>query len=353
MSYDAIYPGREWLDTDGNKIQSHGGSIIEVDGVFYLYGENKEKTLGGRDGIWHYGVRMYSSKDLINWKSEGIIIRPSDDPDDPMYTHNKMDRPHILYNGKTGKYVMWMKFMEVHGGIKGQHMGIAVSDKITGPYEFKHFLRLFEMESGDFDLVKDEEGKAYIIFEHCHTEMICADLTDDYLGITGKYSSHFGIKLPPYTREAPGFFTHEGKKYIITSGTTGYFPNPSEAAEITDMHGEWKVLGDPCENDVNANSFHAQFSSIFKVPSKKNLYIALGDRWLTDIPDTPLPEVPLIYEALCCGEHRDNDYGGVKRLRELSSESTVNATYVWLPLVFEDGKPVIRWYDSWKTDDFE
>ena len=29
-SYDSFRPGAEWLDTDGNPIQAHGGSIITV-----------------------------------------------------------------------------------------------------------------------------------------------------------------------------------------------------------------------------------------------------------------------------------------------------------------------------------
>ena len=41
--YDAFYPGQVWLDTNGNRIQAHGGSLIYLDGVYYWYGENKEK----------------------------------------------------------------------------------------------------------------------------------------------------------------------------------------------------------------------------------------------------------------------------------------------------------------------
>ena len=38
----SILPGQPWLDTTGERIQAHGGSILFVDGVFYWYGENKE-----------------------------------------------------------------------------------------------------------------------------------------------------------------------------------------------------------------------------------------------------------------------------------------------------------------------
>ena len=39
MRYSAIYPGKTWLDTNGNPIQAHGGSVLYVDGIYYWYGE--------------------------------------------------------------------------------------------------------------------------------------------------------------------------------------------------------------------------------------------------------------------------------------------------------------------------
>ena len=71
MQYTSIRPGQLWLDTEGKRIQAHGGSLFFWEGVFYWYGENKEKTLPG-SGIWHWGVRCYSSHDLYNWKAEEI-----------------------------------------------------------------------------------------------------------------------------------------------------------------------------------------------------------------------------------------------------------------------------------------
>ena len=68
-------PGKVWTDEQGFRIQAHGGSIFYENGTYYWYGENKEKTLPGTR-IWHYGVKMYSSKDLYNWKDEGIILQP-------------------------------------------------------------------------------------------------------------------------------------------------------------------------------------------------------------------------------------------------------------------------------------
>lgn len=48
--YHSILPGKVWLDTEGKRIQAHGGSVIVIDNIFYWYGENKEKTTG-EDGL--------------------------------------------------------------------------------------------------------------------------------------------------------------------------------------------------------------------------------------------------------------------------------------------------------------
>jgi len=39
-------------------------------------------------------------------------------------------------------------------------------------------------------------------------------------------------------------------------------------------------------------------------------------------------------------------------LDHLSANNTSLADYVWLPILFEDGRPVIRWMDSWRVEDF-
>ena len=69
--YTSIRPGQVWLDTEGKRIQAHGGSIFCENDTYYWYGENKEKTDGVSD-IWHWGVRMYASHDLYNWEHYGF-----------------------------------------------------------------------------------------------------------------------------------------------------------------------------------------------------------------------------------------------------------------------------------------
>ena len=39
--YKSIRPGKTWYDTNGNRIQAHGGSILYTEGKFWWYGETK------------------------------------------------------------------------------------------------------------------------------------------------------------------------------------------------------------------------------------------------------------------------------------------------------------------------
>ena len=221
QSYHSIRPGERWLDTDGKPIHAHGFQIFSTsDGTFYWYGENKEHTHLGSN-VWTWGIRAYRSKDFYNWEDLGLIIKPDTvNPLSPLHYSQTLDRPHILYNRQTGKWVCWIKSMDTDG-----YFVVMQSDNFEGPYQL---IRSFKPEGfgvGDFDMFVDETtGKGYVWFERPHWELICAELTDDYLGTNGVFSEHYVGIRPPFTREAPAHFVRNGLHYMFTSGTTGYVP---------------------------------------------------------------------------------------------------------------------------------
>ena len=350
MKNQAIYPGKVWLDTNGNRIQAHGGSIMYIDGVYYWYGENKEKT-DGVNGIWHWGVKCYSSTDLYNWEDRGIIIPPEPgDPTSSLHPESCMDRPHIIYNKKTKKYVCWMKIMN-KDSFQTQTETVMVANHILGPYtKVKEGLQPLGMNAGDFDLAVAEDGKAYYYFERVHSETICADLTEDYTDVTGYYSTHFPSKHPPYVREATAHFKRKGKHYLITSGTTGYLPNPSEVAVADTWHGPYKVLGNPHVGDESQTSFNSQISCIFKVEGKKDLYIACADRWLPQNMDKEYPIYEEMFNSIYSEEEKEFDFS---RMGEEPVQNTSIADYVWLPLRFDGDMVYIDWKDEWRIEDYE
>jgi hypothetical protein len=106
-----IYPGQPWLEETGKRIHAHGGSILQVGSTYFWYGENKERTLPG-SGVWQWGMRMYSSLDLMNWKDRGLFIPPDLHNTQSTFAPSSFtDRPHIVFNKRTNKYVCWAKHM--------------------------------------------------------------------------------------------------------------------------------------------------------------------------------------------------------------------------------------------------
>ena len=358
VRYGSFRPGEPWLDTSGKPIQAHGASLIEVDGKYYWYGENKEFTTGQTD-IWTWGVRCYVSSDLYNWEDLGTIIPPEiKDKTSPLHPSRLLDRPHILFNTTTQKFVCWAKLM---GEGNTQTRIVLTAKKITGPYTLvrKEF-RPLGMNAGDFDLaINPADGKGYMYFERVHSEMICADLTEDYTDFTGYYSTHFPRVQPPFVREGLTHCYRRGKHYLVSSGTTSFYPNPSEIAVAGTFHGPFEVLGDLHPGDISRTSFNSQISSIFKHPKKKDLYIALADRWIGPRDD----------EYFRSGEFSQNVQGAFadrfatppRKLSPVETElmahdanwNTSLARYVWLPISFDGERPTISWHPEWSLDDFE
>lgn len=345
-----IYPGRLWKDIAGKPIQAHGFSIFyrPDEKRWYWYGENKERT-DGKGNIWHWGVRLYTSTDLVRWEDCGLIIPPEpDNLTSPLHPTYCMDRPHILYCTATGKYVAWLKIMV---GEITQFMTVLTADRLEGPYAIvRRIYHPLNMNAGDFCLHADADGRAWIWFERPHFQMICATLTDDYTGLSGEYSVHCEGLRPPLTREAPAYFERNGRRYLITSGTTGYHPNRSRTYTFTDPHGEYEDLGDPHIGDLSATSFNSQISCVIQIPETDS-FIACADRWLPQ------------RRSFLCGRFIEKKYDRYFRSytpdlapqmaadlpeRELRhGENTSISRYVWLPMEWHGDKPVIRWRRRW------
>lgn len=357
---DAIYPGRPWLDTAGRPIQAHGGAVLYENGVYYWYGENKEFT-DGQNGVWTWGIRAYASTDLCNWEDKGLIIEPNiEDPNSSMFPAKHIDRPHILKCEKTGKYVCWIK-------LSGPEAAFTIwqADRLLGPY--KQVEKLYNPgghKAGDFDLVADEKsGKGYLFFDADHKAMVCMELEEDYLHAAREVSRSYAGLHPPFTREAPCLFEANGKKYMVTSGMTGYVPNRSDSAAADAWTDEFVPLGDPHVEDVSCASFNSQISKIFPVEGQENSFIAMADRWLPDYPvDARIADLftrvvgsayaPERYQAT--DEERQEMYAANKA----ENAKTAAAEYVWLPVTLTPpdaehphGEVRIEWRDRWSPTD--
>lgn len=349
---DAIYPGRVWRDTNGRRIQAHGGAIFYEDGVYYWYGENKDRT-DGKCPVWTWGMRAYRSTDLYNWEDMGLIILPDfSDENAPLHPTSHADRPHIVKCAATGKYVCWIK----HCG-SAACFTVLQADAFAGPYEVKqHHYRPFGYEVGDFDIAVSGSD-AYLYMDANHSGVVTLKLSADFLTAEKEICWQYKDLHAPFCREGITVTEHGGKWYMLTSGMTGYVPNKSDSAVADAPDRPFVSIGNPHVDDAGNASFNSQITQIFKVPGKKDLYLVLADRWVPDYPvDARLAD---ILERATAHRYNPERYkvtpeesNVLTQIPMLDSANTSRADYVWLPLTFEGGVPKIHWHDSWKISDF-
>ncbi|MDO4179708.1 MAG: glycoside hydrolase family 43 protein [Bacteroidales bacterium] len=314
----SFFPGKVWNDTDGNPINAHGGGILYHEGTYYWYGEYKKgETVLPEWATWECyrtevtGVSCYSSKDLLNWKFEGIVLPAvENDPSHDLHPSKVVERPKVIYNARTGKFVMWMHIDSAD--YTKACAGVAISDSPTGVFHYIHSFRPNNGMSRDQTVFVDDDGKAYHFSssEENATLHICL-LSDDYLTPTQQFTRNFIEK----SREAPAVFKHDGKYYLISSGCSGWDPNQAEIAVADSVLGEWKVIGNPCTGLNADKTFYAQSTYVVQVAGKENAFIAMFDKWnKTDLKDS---------------------------------------RYIWLPIIIKENSISIPWHESWDMDVFK
>ena len=272
--------GQIWQDTDGNDIQAHGGCIIKHGDTYYWYGEHK----GGDNKITRFvsgqevsrvdviGISCYTSKDLLNWKYEGLVLESEkSDVTSPIHTSQVVERPKVLYNEKNNNFVLWMHIDRPDYSYAG--VGIAVSDSPLGPFKLIRTKIPNKQDSRDMTVYKDKDGVAYLFHStNRNKTMNIARLNDDYTDVDGFYVS----SLVDQEREAPAVFEHGGTYYMVSSGCTSWDPNSALFATCSQVNGKWKLIGNPCEGKNSRLTFFGQSSYVFEAEGK--FYLML-DHW--------------------------------------------------------------------------
>src|ERR1035437_2252376 len=135
IRHQSFRPGALWTDDHGTHINAHGGGVLLHEGIYYWFGEHKIEARKGNAA--HVGVHVYSSRDLYNWRDEGIALPVSDDPASPITRGCVLERPKVLYCPRTRQFVMWFHVELLGRGYSAALSGVAVADAPTGPYTFR------------------------------------------------------------------------------------------------------------------------------------------------------------------------------------------------------------------------
>lgn len=314
-----IINDRFWKTVEGNTIYSQGGGVIQVGETFYWYGVkyNGAVTYAANptkknDDTGFAGVTCYSSKDLVNWKDEGIVLKPD------QAGGGWFGRIGVVYNSKTKKYVL-----AGQGASPSWEFGeyFATSDSPTGPFKFARVQLESEMtffvnnNTGDQTLFQDDDGKAYVIASNVkgRTNLYVAPLREsDFLAIDGSKTVNIH-KSRVGGREGNAMFKHDGVYYFCSSDLHGWNTSQTycmSATNITGPYSEEFVL----EGTLHDFSHVTQTGFFIMVNGSKGSFVVnAGDRW--------------------------SDFAG----NGLGFNQ-------WLPISFETGKPVFHSLSEWNIN---
>lgn len=358
---NSFRPGEPWPDNHGVHINAHGGGVLFHEDVCYWFGEHKVEGEAGNAA--HVGVHIYSSRDLYNWKDEGMALSVVDDPASPIVRGCILERPKVIFNARTKKFVMWFHLEPKDAGYTGSLSGVAVANRVTGPFQF---LRAFRPNAGvwplkvpdadkrslsagelacfegrellggprpwypkqllfrrdfaggqmarDLTLFVDDDGNAYHIYaSEANGTLHISQLTDDYLQPAGKFIR----VLPGRFHEAPAMMKWRGRYFLFTSDCTGWAANAARLLAANSIFGEWEELGNPClgSGEQITNTFNSQSTFILPVQGKRDAFIFMADRW--------------------------------------NPRNAIDGRYVWLPIEFHHDVPTVSWRAEWDLNIFQ
>lgn len=139
--------------------------------------------------------------------------------------------------------------------------------------------------------------------------------------------------LPCSQREAPAMFKSEGTYYLVTSGATGWDPNPARYATAKSVLGSWSDQGNPIVGAGAADTFRSQSTTVIPYDRANNKFIYMGDRWTpNDLANSPYVWMPMKFGeggTLSIGPDAEWKLGDLKSYQRWTVD-TVLPDHVWL-----------------------
>src|SRR4051794_22773076 len=256
-----VVPGTLWTDTAGNRLQAHGVGIFSVGSTYYMVGEDKVA------GSTFTAVACYSSSDLVHWTRQVNALSRQSSGD--LGPGRIVERPKVIYNSATGKYVMWMHIDNT--SYNDQRAGVAVSDTPCGPYTYLGATRPLGHPSRDLGLFKDDDGTAYLIHEDPAAGMRIERLAAGYTSAQSTVATFPSL-------EAPAMAKVGGRYFLLTSHLTGWGTNDNVYATATSLAGPWSAFANVAPSGTR--TYDSQTSFLLPIAGSAGTnYVYIGDRW--------------------------------------------------------------------------
>lgn len=243
-----------------------------------------------------------------------------------------IERPKMLYNKKYNNYVMlfhadgpndqqitdWLNSnmsYSLGGKYSRAMLGFAISNSPFGPFKIVNVQRMHWCEGchtenpgmardmGTYiDRNEEDEDIAYAIYSSEENQYMYISRLDDTFTTwdVPQGEAKDGIDFKSHllgdkkSREAPAIFRHKGYYYLMTSGCTGWSPNPATFHRSSMLFGPYEEVGNPCQGDGSDRTFDSQSTYFIRYNAEKGQFIYFGDRWWeNDLPESRYVLLPV------------------------------------------------------------
>ncbi|GAB4084230.1 RICIN domain-containing protein [Myceligenerans cantabricum] len=263
----------QFTTTDGSPVHAHGGGVVKSGAYYYWIGENRQPDSNG----FRY-VSCYRSTDLASWQFVSNVLTQASDPE--LQSAN-IERPKIMYNAGTDRYVIWAH--KENGSDYGEAraaVAVSTTNQPCGAYDYRGSFRPLGHMSRDIGVFVDDDGTGYMYSAARENyDLHIYRLTDDYAAIDELVADpwHGGH------REAPALFKRGGTYFMLTSGATGWSPNQQQYATAPSITGPWTAM----RNVGDSTMYGSQTAFVLPVQGSQGTdYLYLGDRWGNSIGGT-------------------------------------------------------------------
>ena len=236
------------FESDGNPIirdkhTADPAALVENDTLWLFAGHD---AAGNQTGYVMKDWLLYSTTDMKHWTAYPSPLHI----DDFRWADSKQAYAGHVAKGKDGRYY-WYVSTNWCG------IGVAVADKITGPYRDALgkplltnkdcFASKHSWACIDPAILIDDDGTAYIIWGN--RECYCAKLKDNMTETDGEIRR---IDVPDFT-EAPWMHKHNGKYYLTYASG---WPEKIAYAVSDNIFGPYTPMGVISEIAGNSNTTH-------------------------------------------------------------------------------------------------
>ncbi len=302
-----------WRDTEGNIIYSQGGGIFEFDGTYYWYGVKYEEAqkYAANPAAGPYstdpspkfvGVTCYSSKDLVSWNYEGLVVDREEVSD-----REEMNNKSVDWVGRLGvacvdgTYALFVQHEcedpdnSMDGNVDNDKYSkqvlVLTSDTPTGKFTWNQRINMHSYtggttNTGDQTVFTDDDGTSYLVYSYGsgRGRIFLSKIVAQENGKIGLAKSHKIYQGAG--REGNCMFKYNNKYYVCASDLYGW--NASHAYymvldSLEDAYlDSFQAVGSMALMDGSSEDFcHVTQTGFFYTVkgSEQETVLFCGDRW--------------------------------------------------------------------------